>query len=283
MNISTKKICFIGAGSMAEAIFKGLVEKEILPVQHISVTNQQDQNRLNELNMLYDIQTSNNAVIKKDLIKQADILVLAMKPKDAESAFQELNPLLNETQIIVSVIAGLTIETIQDLLKTNNPIVRTMPNTSSSIGLGVTGISFSSNVNEKQQQLSLEMFDAIGTTCVVPENKLEILTGVSGSGPAYFYYMMEAMVQAGVSGGLSEEQAMDLTKQTILGAAHMVQETGEHPAELRSKVTSPGGATAKAIEALDSHHIHEAVQKAVYASAEKSKEMGEMIKVSLVK
>ncbi|NDI34436.1 pyrroline-5-carboxylate reductase [Chengkuizengella sediminis] len=281
MNISSKKICFIGAGSMAEAIFKGLIEKEIIPNQHICVTNQQDQDRLNELNKLYDVQVSNDSDIKKDWIKQSDILVLAMKPKDAEKAFYELSLLLNETQIIISVIAGLTTETIKDLLKTNNPIVRTMPNTSSSIGLGTTGISYSTHVNEQTKQLTLEMFEAIGSTCVVPEDKLEILTGVSGSGPAYFYYMMEAMVQAGIVGGLTEEQAMDLTKQTILGAAHMVQQTGEHPAELRRKVTSPGGATAKAIDALDAYHIHEAVQKAVNASAKKSREMGEMIKVSL--
>ncbi|NBI30551.1 pyrroline-5-carboxylate reductase [Chengkuizengella marina] len=280
MVITSKKICFIGAGSIAEAIFKRLIEKEIIPVQHLSVTNQQDNKRLHELKKLYNIQTSNDSIIKNNLIKQSDILVLAMKPKNVEKAFDELSPLINEKQIIISVVAGLTIETIHDLLKSNNPIVRTMPNTSSSIGLSATGISFSCNVNEQQKKLSLEMLNAIGITCVVPEETLEIVTGLSGSGPAYFYYMMEAMVQAGVAGGLTEEQAMELTKQTILGAAHMVQKTGDHPAELRKKVTSPGGTTEKAIEALDSHHIHDAIQKAVKSAATKCKEMGETIKIS---
>ncbi|MFS1512421.1 pyrroline-5-carboxylate reductase [Chengkuizengella sp. SCS-71B] len=280
MIILSKKICFIGAGSIAEAIFKRLIQKELFPVQHISVTNQQNQERLNQLSTLYNVQISNDLNSKNKLIQQSDILVLAMKPKDAEKAFHELSPLINEEQIIISVVAGLTIETIHDLLKSNNPIVRTMPNTSSSIGLSATGISFSSNVNEQQQNLALEVLNAIGMTCVVPENKLEIVTGLSGSGPAYFYYMMEAMVQAGVAGGLSEDQAMELTKQTILGAAHMVQKTSEHPGELRRKVTSPGGTTEKAIEALDSYQIHDAIQKAVKAAAKKCKEMGEMVKIT---
>ncbi|UJF36138.1 pyrroline-5-carboxylate reductase [Paenibacillus hexagrammi] len=271
------RIAFVGAGSMAEAIFRGLVEQEVANPQHIYVTNRSDQAKLEAIRETYGVQVSSDPVTRESFIREADIVVLCMKPKDVETAFRDLQPLLNERQMLVSVIAGLAIPKIEALLQTSMPIVRTMPNTSSTIGLGATGISFSSSVTEAGKQLAIEMFEAVGIVSVVEESKLDVVTGVSGSGPAYVYYFMEAMTKAAVEGGLSEEDARRLTLQTVMGAAHMVQHTGEDPAELRRKVTSPNGTTQAAIETLDRHQFCEGIVRAVFRSAERAKEIGEQI------
>lgn len=269
-----KNIAFVGAGSMAEAIFRGLIEKNVADPSRISVINRSDNEKLERLRERYGVQVSFDANGKAEMIEQADILVLAMKPKDAEASFRDLKSQANGRQLIVSVIAGLSIAKIAALLETNAAIVRTMPNTSSTIGLGATGVSFSSGVTPEQKGLALALFESVGIVSVVDEPLLEIVTGVSGSGPAYVYYFMEAMTKAAVEGGLTDEEARRLTLQTVLGAARMVELTGEDPAELRRKVTSPNGATQAAIETLDRHQFCEGVVRAVFRSAERSKEMG---------
>lgn len=275
--LSQTKIAFVGAGSMAEAIIRGLIETKVADPQNLYVMNRSDQDRLAFLRSEYGLQATSDPLTKETFLREADVVVLCMKPKDVENAFAELQPLLNEQQLLVSVIAGLSIAKTEALLQTNMPIVRTMPNTSSTIGLGATGMSFSSKVNATFRQVATQMFEAVGIVTIVEEEKLEILTGVSGSGPAYVYYFMEAMIKAGIEGGLTAEDAHQLTLQTVLGAAHMVQLTQENPAELRRKVTSPNGATQASIEALDRFQFSEAISQAVFRSAERAKEMGEQI------
>jgi pyrroline-5-carboxylate reductase len=276
-SLSQARITFIGAGSMAEAIFRGLIERNIIKPEQLYVINRSDQAKLDHIHQQYGAHVTSDAAARESFIKQADVVVLCMKPKDVETAFQDLKPLLSERQLLVSVIAGLSTVTMESLLDKQMPIARTMPNTSSTIGFGATGISFSSSVNEAYRQLAVEMFEAVGIVSVVDESKLEIITGVSGSGPAYVYYFMEAMIKAGIEGGLSEEDARKLTLQSVLGAGHMVQQTQEDPAELRRKITSPNGTTQAAIEAMDRHHFSDAVVSAVLRSAERAKEIGEQI------
>jgi pyrroline-5-carboxylate reductase len=271
------KIAFVGAGSMAEAIIRGLTQNKVANPQNLYVMNRSDQDRLAFLRSEYGLQATSDTLMKEAFLREADVVVLCMKPKDVVTAFAELQPLLNEKQLLVSVIAGLSIAKTEALLQINMPIVRTMPNTSSTIGLGATGMSFSAKVNDTFKQLATQMFEAVGIVTIVDEEKLEIVTGVSGSGPAYVYYFMEAMIKAAIEGGLSEEDAHQLTLQTVLGAAHMVQLTQENPAELRRKVTSPNGATQASIEILDRFQFSEAVSGAVFRSAERTKEMGEQI------
>ncbi|NQX64832.1 pyrroline-5-carboxylate reductase [Paenibacillus alba] len=275
--LSQAKIAFVGAGSMAEAIIRGLIETKVAEPQNLYVMNRSDQNRLAFLRSEYGLQATSDNQTKETFLREADVVVLCMKPKDVVTAFAELQPLLNEKQLLVSVIAGLSIAKAEALLQTTMPIVRTMPNTSSTIGLGATGMSFSAKVNDTFKQLATQMFEAVGIVTIVEEEKLEIVTGVSGSGPAYVYYFMEAMIKAAIEGGLTEENARQLTLQTVLGAAHMVEHTQEDPAELRRKVTSPNGATQASIEALDRFQFSEAVVQAVFRSAERAKEMGEQI------
>jgi len=273
-----ESITFYGAGSMAEAIVKGLIHKSVVQPTDITMLNRSNSRRLEELQQKYGVNVSNDAEAQPRILQNAPVIVLAMKPKDAAEALKQLGPLLSDDTLIVSVIAGLTIRTMQDLLGRKQPVARTMPNTSSSIGLGATGIAYSKEISDKQRQTVMTLFGAVGTVTIVEEEKLEILTGISGSGPAYIYYMMEAMMAAGIRGGLTPQQCRELTVQTVLGAARMVQLTGEEPSALRAKVTSPNGSTQAALEILDKGDFFETVIAAVARCAERSREMGAALK-----
>lgn len=275
-------IVFYGAGSMAEAIVRGMIARSVISGDNISMLNRSSSERLAELRSRYGVRGSNDPEQKTEILRNAQVIVLAMKPKDAAEALRGLAPLLSPDQLIVSVIAGLTIRTIQALLGTSQPVVRTMPNTSSSIGLGATGIAYSKEVDDSSRRLALNIFESVGITSVIDEERMDILTGISGSGPAYIYYMMEAMTAAGIRGGLTPEQSAELTVQSVLGAARMVQQTGEEPAALRKKVTSPNGSTQAAIETLEKGDFFETVIAAVNRCAEHSREMGAAIQKELL-
>ncbi|MGF9712878.1 pyrroline-5-carboxylate reductase [Paenibacillus sp. JMULE4] len=281
-SLSHMKFTFIGAGSMAEAIIRGLITKGGVHGENIFVINRSNRARLEELRERYGIRSSVNELEKDDAIRTGHIVVLAFKPKDALEGLSKIKHLVRPEQLLVSVIAGLAIDTMQTLLDAADySIVRTMPNTSSTIGLGVTGMSFSPNVTPAGRQLAVQMFESAGIVSTVEEPLLDTITGVSGSGPAYIYYMMEAMIQGGVQGGLEPEEARRLVVQTVLGAASMVQATGEDPADLRRKVTSPNGTTQAALETLDRHGFPEAVAKAVLRAAERAGELGAAISASV--
>ena len=273
----SEQICFIGAGSMAEAIIRGLIEQKTALPSQICVVNRQNRDRLAELHDRYGIAAPQAEEDKLNAVQQADVIVLAMKPKDASAAIRDIGKLFKEKQLIVSVIAGLSIRTIANLMEAKPPIVRTMPNTSSTIGEGVTGISFSAHVTEEQRQTALSIFNSIGITATVEEHQLDLITGVSGSGPAYIYYMMEAMIEAAVEGGLSEETAKRLVTQTVLGAAQMVKTTGEDPAVLREKVTSPNGTTEAALKLMAENGFPRIVNQAVKRAALRAAEIGKSL------
>ena len=272
--IGSLRLCFYGAGSMAEAFVRGLLDRGLTEPAQISVMNRQNAVRLDELATRYGVAAANDAESKQTMLHDADIIFLAMKPKDAAEAIKQLRDIIKPGQILVSLVAGMTIGTIEALLGQQIAIVRTMPNTSSTIGLGATGISFSSSVTNVQRLLAEQMLQSIGLTAIVEEPLLDVVTGLSGSGPAYIYYLMEAMINAGRELGLSEKAARELTVQTVLGAAHMVKATNENPADLRHKVTSPNGTTQAAIETLDAHHFTKAITAAVGRAAERAGELG---------
>ncbi|MFB5759187.1 pyrroline-5-carboxylate reductase [Paenibacillus medicaginis] len=274
----SQQIIFSGAGSLAESLIKGMIARHVVRPEGITVTNRSNAARLLELKTRYGVVTQNDDAAKEELLRRAPVIVLAMKPKDAGAALKAMAPLLSEDQLLISVIAGLSIRTMQQLLGRNQPIARTMPNTSSSIGLGATGITFSKEISPEQRTSVLQMFESVGTVTVVDEDKMEILTGISGSGPAYVYYLMEAMMAAGIRGGLTAEQCRELTVQTVLGAARMVQQTEEEPSALRAKIMSPNGSTIAALQKLDEGDFFETVISAVYRCAERSREMGDALK-----
>ncbi|WP_426447503.1 pyrroline-5-carboxylate reductase [Paenibacillus sp. S-38] len=277
-----QQIAFVGAGSMAEAIIRGLIDKGGVPGASLFVVNRSNGERLAELHSRYGIRYALEQNAKDEAVRSADIVVLAFKPKDAVEGILALKNQLRPDQLIVSVIAGLSVATIHGLLGGEAfAVVRTMPNTSSTIGLGATGIAFSESVTEQQRRLASDMFASTGIVAIVDENQIDAITGLSGSGPAYVYYMMEAMMEGGIRSGLSREESRRLTIQTFLGAAGMVQATGEEPADLRRKVTSPNGTTQAAIEVMERAGFQDALMAGMHRAMERAGEMGEAISQSV--
>lgn len=272
--LSGRKLLFCGAGSMAEAIVRGLLSAGLARPDGITMMNRANAARLDELRQRYGVQAAADEAAQHRALREADVIFLCMKPKDAAEALRRLSPDVRDGQLLISVIAGLSIAAIEGLIGRRLPIARTMPNTSSTIGLGAAGISFNAAATDEQREMVLAIFGAVGSANVVDESLINAVTAVSGSGPAYLYYVMEAMIETAVSLGLPEDAARSLTVQTVLGAAKMVLETGEEPAELRRKVTSPGGTTQAAIETLDQHGVRAAVGRAMRRAAERAAEMG---------
>lgn len=277
MSLTGLKIAFIGAGSMAEAIIRGLIEQDMSTPEQLFAINRSNSEKLQQLRERYGISCTSEPESKEAYIRQADIVVIAMKPKDVRQAFSEFAGFLHAGQLLVSVVAGLSLDTIANLIPEGMPAVRTMPNTSSTIGMGATGLCFSEGVSPEQQSIALSVFKAIGEVSVVPEPLINMVNGISGSGPAYVYYFMEAMIKAGIDGGMDPALARDLTVQTVLGAAAMVKTTQEDPAELRRKVTSPNGTTQAAIEVFDRLGMGEAVTAGIRRCVERAAEIGETI------
>lgn len=265
------RIGFLGAGSIVEAMLSGILKKGLISTNRVYVTNRSNSERLDFLTETYGVNTTHD---KMDVIKATDILILAMKPKDSAEALKELAGSVHPGQLVISVIAGVSTTLIGEWLGVNCPIIRTMPNTSSAVGLSATGLAANQFVTEDQLQVATRLFEAIGTVYTVAEEELDIVTGLSGSGPAYIYYLVEAMMGAGATAGLDREMARQLTLQTLLGAAHMLMDTREEPALLRKKVTSPGGTTQAGLEVLESYQFQKAVTSAILRATERSREMG---------
>lgn len=279
--ISKLNICFCGAGSMAEALVRGLITKNLMKPQQISMLNRKNMVRLRELHGRYGIQTIGQGLDHDELLKNADVVLLAVKPTDSVDTIESMKHLFNPRQLIISVIAGLSIETINHLIGMSMPIVRTMPNTSATIGLGVTAISYSNAVSEEQRLVAEQLFGAVGITEVINEELQNAATGVFGSGPAYAYYLMEAMIAGASKLGFDSDASLRLVVQTILGAAEMVRITSEHPAELRSNTTSPNGTTQAAIDLLEQFSLKETITKAIVKAAERSGEMGKELEMKI--
>lgn len=265
------QIGFLGAGSIVEAMLSGIIKQGLVSPKQIMVSNRNNQERLDQLARAFSVQVTQD---KHALVQTCDILILAMKPKDAAEALMELRGAVRPGQLVISVIAGVATSLIEEWLGVECSIIRTMPNTSSAIGLSATGLACNRFVTEAQLQLATRLFESIGTVYTVAEEELDIVTGLSGSGPAYIYYLVEAMVGAGTKAGLPRETARQLTLQTLLGAAHMLLDTSEEPALLRKKVTSPGGTTQAGLEVLEAYQFQEAISSAILRATERSRELG---------
>ncbi|SOC05413.1 pyrroline-5-carboxylate reductase [Ureibacillus xyleni] len=263
-----QKILFVGAGSMAEALIHGWVEEEVVPAHHLYVTNRSNIERLVYLQNQYGV----NILTNNEDIYQMDLIILAMKPKDVKIAIDSIKPYIAPETAVLSVVAGIAIETIEEGLG-SRPIARVMPNTSAAIGMSASGIAFNYQVTNVQKALYLQMLEAIGIVIEVDEDKLHAITALSGSGPAYLYYLLEAWESVGTEFGLSKEVVRKLMVQTIAGSAAMLQSVKEEPDVLRRKVTSPGGTTEAGIRALESNHFNEAIYACIKSAEARSREL----------
>lgn len=263
-----KNLLFIGVGSMAEALLRGWVTKRVVNPEHIFVTNRSNEERLTYIEETYHVQRFRSM----DALATIDVIVLAMKPKDAQACFETIAPYISAHTVVLSVLAGISIETIEQHIG-KRPIARVMPNTSATLGMSASGIAFNEAMTAEQKHYFLSLLEAVGKVVEVEEDQLHAVTALSGSGPAYIYYMMEAFLNAGEQLGIEKETVRSLMVQTIAGSAAMLDALHEEPAALRKQVTSPGGTTEAGISVLDTHHVKEALEACVLRAAERSREL----------
>ncbi len=265
------KIAFVGAGSMAEAIIAGLVNKKFAKKERIYVSNKDNEDRLNEIHRKYGVIITKN---KQKVIEDADVVILATKPYDIKNALSEINEYLQENQLVVSVIAGISTHYIQSELNGKNPVIRTMPNTSATIGYSATAIAKGNFASDDHIETTKTLFQAIGTVSVVEESQMDIVTAISGSGPAYIYYLVEAMEKAAIEEGLEQKIAKQLINQTVIGAGKMLSQSNEQAEVLRENVTSPNGTTAAGIASLTANNFKNTVVECVKSAMNRSIELG---------
>lgn len=272
--MTIQNISFLGAGSIAEAIISGLLDANVVKGEQITVNNRSNEMRLKELHTKYGVKGTHN---KQELLVHADIIFLAMKPKDVAEALIPLREYITSNQLVISLLAGVSTASITNLLQKNVPIIRAMPNTSAAILKSATAISPSVHATEEHIHLATSLFETIGLVSVVDEEHMHAVTALSGSGPAYVYYVVEAMEEAAKQIGLEESVAKSLILQTMIGAAEMLKANTKHPSILRKEITSPGGTTEAGIEVLQSNKFQQALIACITQAAKRSHELGETL------
>lgn len=264
-----RKIAFIGGGNMAEALIKGLIKAGIVSAGTIMVSDP-SRSRLEHLEKNYGIIVlSDNETAARD----TNIILLCVKPQVMESVLSGIARVTDANKLVVSIAAGVTIARIEKALGSAR-IIRAMPNTPALVLAGATGLAPGRGATAEDMNIAQKIFGSIGRVVVVEERLLDAVTGLSGSGPAYVFTIIEALSDAGVKAGLPRGIAMELSAQTVFGAAKMVLETGEHPGRLRDMVTSPGGTTIAALHELERGGLRGVIMNAVEAATARSRELG---------
>lgn len=267
--LKNKHIGFIGGGAMAGALISGLVKGAHVSPGQISV-NDTVLDRLKYLENTFGVSTSTDG---QAVAAKADILFLTVKPQVISEVLDIVAPAISKSTAVVSVAAGITINAIQDKMP-GVPIVRVMPNTPVAVNEGMSAIALGTYASKEIEEAVAYIFGSVGRVVTVEENMMNAVTGLSGSGPAYAFVLIDALSDAGVRAGFSRQTSVLLAAQTLLGAAKMVLETGEHPAKLRDMVTSPGGTAITGVHMLEQRSVRAAMIDAVMAATERSKEMG---------
>ncbi|HIE8451627.1 TPA: pyrroline-5-carboxylate reductase ProI [Bacillus cereus] len=272
--MSIQNISFLGAGSIAEAIIGGLLHANVVKGEQITVSNRSNETRLQELHQKYGVKGTHN---KKELLTDTNILFLAMKPKDIAEALIPFKEYIHHNVLIISLLAGVSTHSIKNLLQKDIPIIRAMPNTSAAILKSATAISPSKHATAEHIQTAIALFKTIGLVSVVEEEDMHAVTALSGSGPAYIYYVVEAMEAAAKKIGLKEDVAKSLILQTMIGAAEMLKASEKHPSILRKEITSPGGTTEAGIEVLQEHKFQQALISCITQAAQRSHNLGKTL------
>ncbi|MDP4158974.1 MAG: pyrroline-5-carboxylate reductase [Bacillota bacterium] len=261
-----QSIGFIGGGNVAQAIIGGLRKTD--KDRQIRVMNRTNHERIQRLVDNYNVM----AAQIQELVEDSGILIIAVKPKDVQDVVKNLKNYDLTDKLIISVAAGISTKLFSKHLP-GVAVVRAMPNTSTAVLLSMTGLSRGENVLEEQAELAEQIFSSIGLTLWIPEEKMNALTAISGSGPAYFYLLTENLIQAGIQLGLSEAEAAMLASVTLVGAGKMLTESGKSPGQLREEVTSPNGTTHAAMTVFKGERFPEIVVKAIQACAQRAEDM----------
>ena len=263
------QIGIIGGGAMAEALIAGLVACGTIPASHISVSDHKAM-RCDELTRKYGVHAQVGA---ESFLPRISVLILAVKPAAAAAAIRETRDLLRVDAAVLSIVAGLPIAALEEGYP-NHPVVRAMPNTPLAVGAGMSAYACGTYADDDVSAIVELLLGASGRTVRVHESDLDAVTGLSGSGPAYAFLMIEALIEGGVAAGLKRETASLLAAQTMMGAAQMALASVHSPADLRAAVTSPAGTTAAGLRVLERAGVRSSLIEAVLAAAERSKELG---------
>jgi pyrroline-5-carboxylate reductase len=268
VQIEDFRVGFIGGGNMAEAIIKGLLASGVNPA-NIMVAELMEQRR-KFLHQEYAIQVTDAAAT---VVETHTHVVLAVKPQGVDKALRPVAECFTTEHCLISILAGVSTARLEGLIDGQVRVIRAMPNTPALIGAGAAGICRGRHATAEDEAFALQLFGAVGCVEVVTEAMLDAVTGVSGSGPAYVYMLIEAMAEGGVIEGLTRDAALNLAASTVAGAAQMVAQGQGHPAILREKVCSPGGTTARAVHTLERGNFRATVMDAVGAAIARAREL----------
>lgn len=260
-------IAIIGAGKMGEALLSGVLRAGRRPADLVVTVRREERGAL--LRERYGVEVVTNA----EAAKTADALVLAVKPQDMGALLEELGPHVPGERLVISMAAGIPTSFIEARLREDVPVVRVMSNTPVHVDEAMSVVSAGSHAGEEHLKLAEELLSPVGKVLRIPESLQDGATALSGSGPAYFYYLVEAMVDAGILLGMPRAAALEMVIQSAVGAAVMLRDSGEHPVLLREAVTSPGGTTIAAIRELERHGVRAAVLEAIEAARNRGREL----------
>lgn len=264
-------IGFLGAGKMATALAKGFIRAELVMPKQVVAGD------ISEAARAAFAKETGAKITKSNLevAKAADVLIIAVKPDQLPGALAEIHDHVTEAHLLISIAAGITLATLEASLGKAARLIRVMPNTPALVGASATAFALGKSATAADADLTKKLFSAVGVAFQVKESLLDAVTGLSGSGPAYVYLFIESLSDGGVAAGLPRDVATKLAAQTVLGAARMVLETGQHPGALKDMVTSPGGTTIEGLHELEKGKLRGTVISAVRAATEKSRKLGQ--------
>ena len=269
MAVDERRIAILGGGRIGESLLAGLLSSGWRTAEEIVVTGRREE-RVAELRDRYQVAaTTSNA----EAVSGAALVVIAVKPQDFDGLLGEIGGLLSPEQTVLSVAAAIPTAQIEARITAGVPVVRAMPNAPALVHEGMAGVCAGAHAGDEQLALAEEVLSHLGAVARVPERYMDAVTAVSGSGPAYFALLAEAMIEAGILLGLGRETTTQLVVQTMLGTAHLLRDEGIHPVELREAVTSPGGTTIQAIRELEQAGVRAAFLNAIQAAMERSREL----------
>jgi len=264
-------IGFLGAGRMATALAKGFVEAGLIAPEQLSASDVYAAAREAFAEATGGLVTGDNG----EVVRQSSVLIVAVKPYQVEELLAEVFELIQADHLVISIAAGVTLETLEENLPRGTRVIRVMPNTPALVGASASAYALGAAAGAEDGELAGRLLGAVGVAFEVKETLLDAVTGLSGSGPAYVYQFIEALSDGGVAAGLPREIATRLAAQTVMGAARMVLETGLHPGELKDMVTSPGGTTIDGLHELERGALRGVVMNAVRRAADKSRQLGQ--------
>jgi len=268
--LAAHTIGFIGAGNMAEAMIRGLVRGGHVPADRIAASAPR-QDRLDELRKAYGIDVTTH---NREVVQRCGVLVLSVKPQIMDKVLREVGDQVKSGTLVVSIAAGVDTETIEESLPDGVRVVRAMPNTPALVGAGATAVAAGKHASATDLATARALFDAVGITVELDESHLDAVTGLSGSGPAYIFLILEALADAGVKVGLSRRNAQRLAAQTVMGSAKLLLETDEHPGRLKDMVTSPGGTAIAGLHTLEEGGLRTTLINAVETATKRARELG---------